>query len=255
MGDDVAPFALSTRTQRWFVALGIVAVPMMFAGLYLARVLPAHNATWSADRIVAIYSQHSDIIQLGCVLAMVAFALWGWWQAVISVWIWRIESPRYPVLTFSTLILAAINTIVVEIMTILYAVAAFRAGHIAPEITLTLNDLAWFFYYYTWPPYVLWLIAIAIAIFRDNHAPAIFPRWVAWLTLAQVITILPNSLQTFSFGLVGPVAWNGFIPSVIVGAFHGPWNIVMAYYIWRAISREKQQLESGQIPAKNHAQV
>ncbi|BDE00613.1 hypothetical protein MFORT_21960 [Mycolicibacterium fortuitum subsp. fortuitum DSM 46621 = ATCC 6841 = JCM 6387] len=231
---------LNARAQRWFVFSGVAAVPVMFLGLVLARVFPAHNATWTADRIVQIYAGNSDVIQLGCLLMMIAFAFWGWWQAVISVWVWRIESPRYPVLTFATLILAAINTMVVEIMSIMYAVAAFRAGRIDPEITLTLNDLAWFFYYYTWPPYVLWLIAIAVAILRDNRSTPYFPRWLAWFTLAQVVTILPNGLQTFSFGLVGPFAWDGFVTCVVVAGFHGVWTIVLAGYILKAISREEK---------------
>lgn len=245
MSEVAGPYGLNARTQRWFVFSGIAAVPVMFLGLVLARVFPAHNATWSAERIVEIYSHNSDVIQLGCLLMMIAFAVWAPWQAVISVWVWRMESHRYPVLTFTTLVLVAINTMVVEIMSIMYAVAAFRAGRIAPEITLTLNDLAWFFYYYTWPPYVLWLIAIVIAILRDRHAPALFPRWLAWFTLAQVVAILPNSLQTFSFGLEGPVAWNGFVTCVLVASFHGAWTVLMAYYLLKAISRAERNLKSG----------
>lgn len=255
MDGHVGLFALNVKTQRWFVILGIVAVPLMFYGLGLAKALPAHNATWSAERIVAIYNHDSDAIQLGCVVAMIAFALWACWQATISVWIWRIEGSRYPVLTFSTLILVAINTLVVEAMTILYAVAAFRAGHINPEITLTINDLAWYFYYFTWPPYILWLVTIAIAIFRDERVKPIFPRWVAWLTLAQVVTILPNSIQTFSWALVGPFAWDGWFTNYLVGAFHGPWNFVVAYYVWRAITREKRALEADHTATETPAKV
>jgi hypothetical protein len=252
MSDGAGAHGLNAKTQRWFVFSGVAAVPVMFLGLVLARVFPAHNATWSADRIVEIYQQNSDVIQLGCLLMMISFAVWGPWQAVISVWVWRMESPRYPVLTFTTLVLVAINTLVVETMSIMYAVAAFRAGQIAPEITLTLNDLAWFFYYYTWPPYVLWLIAIAIAIFRDRHTPVLFPRWLAWLTLAQVVTILPNSLQTFSFGLVGPVAWDGFVTCVVVATFHGVWTVLMAYYVLKVISRDEQDVQSGLGHVRRH---
>lgn len=247
MAGAVGPRALNATTQRWFVGLGIAAVPVMFIGLALARViLPAQNATWSADQIVEIYTQNYSLIQLGCVLAMFAFALWGPWTAVISMWIWRMESRRYPILTFATLILTAINVMVVEFMTIMYAVTAFRAGRVSPEITLVLNDIAWFFYYYTWPPYILWLIAIAVAIFRDHNTPGILPRWLAWLTLAQVVCILPNALQTFPFALNGIFAWDGLIPHWGVATFHGVWTIAMAWYLLKAISREEKLLESGQ---------
>lgn len=247
MSDVTPSYWLNAKTQRWFVYSGMAAVPVMFLGLVLARVFPAHNATWSAEHIVEIYSHNSDVIQLGCLLLMISFAVWAVWQAVISVWVWRMESPRYPVLTFATLILVAINTMVVEIMSIMYAVAAFRAGKIAPEITLTINDIAWFFYYYTWPPYILWLIAIAIAILRDRRTVPLFPRWMAWFTLVNVVAILPNSLQTFSFGLQGPVAWDGIITCAVVASFHGVWTILMAVYVLKAISRERADLDSGKL--------
>lgn len=242
MSGVARPRGLDATTQRWFVVLGMAAVPVMFIGLRLARVIgPAQNATWSADRIVDLYSENYSMIQLGCVLAMIAFALWGPWTAVISMWIWRMESRRYPILTFTTLILTAINIMVVEFMTIMYAVAAFRAGKVSPEITLALNDVAWFLYYYTWPPYALWLIAIAIAIFRDRNSPRILPRWLGWLSVAQVIVILPNAVQTFPWAHQGVFAWDGAISHWGVASFHGVWTLVVAYYILKAISIEEKQ--------------
>lgn len=240
MSRAVPPFEPNSRTQRWFVFGGIAAVPVMFGGLLLARVLPPHNATWGADRIVKIYTQHPNLIQLGCVLMMIGFAFWAPWTAVISVWIRRMESGGYPVLTFATLILAAINTVVVELMSIAYAVTGFRAGRIAPEITLALNDVSWFLYYYTWPPYALWLILIAVAIFCDKHVPRLFPRWLGWLTIAQAIATLPNAIQTFPFAQNGPFAWDGFVTCYGVAAFHGIWTLVIAYYVLKAIKREQR---------------
>ncbi|PIB73215.1 hypothetical protein CQY22_017735 [Mycolicibacterium brumae] len=238
---------MNAKTQRWFVALGMAAVPVMFIGLVMARVLaPAHNATWSAEQIVEIYAENYSMIQLGCVLAMFAFALWGPWTAVISMWIWRMESRRYPILTFATLILTAINIMVVEFMAILYAVTGFRAGQVSPDITLTLNDLAWFVYYFTWPPYILWLIAIAVAIFRDQNSPTILPRWLGWLTIAQVVIILPNAVQTFPWALQGVFAWDGLISHWGVATFHGVWTLVIAFYILQAISREEKTLQAAQ---------
>lgn len=230
----------SDNVQRWFVYTGLAAEPVMFIGLILARVLPPQNATWSAHRIVGIYTQDPQIIQLGCVLMMVAFALWGPWTAVISVWVYRMESGRYPILTFSTVILTAINIMVVELMSIAFAVTAFRAGTIPPSITLTLNDLSWFLYYYTWPPYALWLLAIGIAILRDKHVPSLLPRWVGWLTIAQAIATLPNAVQTFPFAENGPFAWNGIITCWVVACFHGVWTFILALYILKGLARERK---------------
>jgi hypothetical protein len=132
---------------------------------------------------------------------------------------------------------------VVELMSLAYAVTAFRAGRISPEITLTFNDIAWLLYYYTWPPYVLWLITIAIAILRDQHSPALLPRWLGWFTVAQAVVILPNAVQTFSFALNGPFAWDGVVTNHCVAAFHGIWTLVLAYYVLKAIAREARRLK------------
>lgn len=248
MSDVALPRDLNATTQRWFAISGVAAVPLMFLGLILARVVPAHNATWSAAHVVEVYSSHPDRIQLGCVLMMIGFAFWGWWTAVLSLWIRRTESTRYPVLTYSALILTTINTIVVELMALSFAVTGFRAGHIDPDITLTLNDVSWFLYYYTWPPYVLWLITIAIAILRDHSTPAIFPRWLAWFTLAQVVVILPNSLQTFSWAWQGPFAWDGFVTHYVVASIHGPWTFAMVYYVFKAITHDERGLTAPPVP-------
>lgn len=234
-------FASDATIQRWFVYGGIAALPLMFAGLLLARVLPPDSATWDAARVVAKYSHHPDLIQLGGVLAMVGFALWGPWTAVMSVWIWRMEWRRSPTLTFTSIILTAINIMVVELMAISFAVTAFRAGHVAPQITLTLNDVSWFLYYFTWPPYALWLIVIALAILRDRNTPSLWPRWLAWLTLAEAVTTFGNAVQTFSWGRTGPLAWNGWIARWGVASFHGVWTMAMAWTILKAISAESRR--------------
>jgi hypothetical protein len=243
MSDVARSVVLNARTQRWFVFCGIAAVPVMFGGLLIARVLPPHNANWSADRIVDIYAENPERIQLGCLLMMVGFAFWAPWTAAISLWVWRMESDRYPLLTYASMILAAINIMVVELMSIAYAVTGFRAGKIAPDITLTLNDVSWFLYYYTWLPYALWLIIIAIAIWRDKHSPVLFPRWLGWLTVAQAVATLPNAVQTFPFARNGPFAWDGFVTCYGVATFHGVWTFAMAFCMLKVIARAERDLK------------
>ena len=83
-----------------------------------------------------------------------------------------------------------------------------------------------------------------------SDAPLVEPvSRLAWFTLAQVVTILPNSLQTFSFGLVGPFAWDGFVTCTVVASFHGVWTVLLAGYVLKAISREQRDLEAGKLPA------
>ncbi|QLJ04048.1 hypothetical protein HZZ00_25665 [Streptomyces sp. NEAU-sy36] len=241
------PDELNARTQRWFVCAGFVSTPLMFVGLALARVIfPAHNAKWSANHIVHIYERHPNLVQTGLVVAMIAFALWGLWMAVISMWIWRMESRRYPVLTIASILLAAINVMVVEMMCLMYAVTAFRAGEINPQITLSLNDISWFLYYYTWPPYILWLLVVAIAVFRDKSVPMVFPRWFGWLTIGTVVVILPNVVGAFPFAEKGPFAWDGFITFWLVAAAVGTWSLACDYLLMKAIGREGEKVKQYQ---------
>ena len=40
-------------------------------------------------------------------------------------------------------------------------------------------------------PFALWMVVIALAIFKDHNVPTLYPRWVAYLNVWCAILIFP----------------------------------------------------------------
>ena len=228
-----ARFDLNATTQRWFLALGLLIVPMLLLGIVLGHQFPPTSPSASAVQIARLNTNHQTEIQIGCLIMMVGFSFMGLWGGVLTVWIWRMESHRFPVLTLSSAILGGCSSVFAILGTMCWAVAAYRPGVTSPDITRMLNDFGWFAQLYTWPPFLLWNLCFAIAVYRDTNTPRIFPRWVMWATVATMISYLPAGLMGFVTS--GPFSYDGFLSFwVAVGAFL-VWNLIVDRYIWKAI--------------------
>jgi hypothetical protein len=241
MNDGIQGFELNATTQRWFVISGIAVVPVLCVGMIMARALPPPSPTFSAARIAHMYSQHPLVIQTGCVLMMVGFACWGLWCAVITLWIWRMESRQYPLLTFASAILVGFGLVAFEMTPIGWALVAFRAGQIAPDITRTINDFTWFLFFLTWPPFTAWFLVIAIAILRDRHSPSLFPRFLGWATVVTGILFIGSGFVGFT--KTGPFAWDGGITFWFELVIFGLWEIPMDLLLLKAIAKEERRLK------------
>jgi len=125
-----------------------------------------------------MYIQHQGRIQGGCALMMIFWVLWAPWGGILSMFVKRMGA-EYPSLAYTAVACVAFGLVIFEFIAFFWAVAAYRPGEIAADITLTLNDIAWFMFLYTWPPFSLLFVVIAVAIFCDRNVPTTFPRWVA----------------------------------------------------------------------------
>jgi hypothetical protein len=123
----------------------------------------------------------------------------------------------------------------IALFDLIWAVASFRAGHIPPETTRTLNDVAFFLLLFDFSPFCLWVASFAVAIFRDPRPEPIFPRWAAYLNLWIVFLSLPGVLVVFfkhgPFGFSGLLAF--YFPVVVFFV----WLVTMSALGLRAIAR------------------
>src|SRR4051812_14401692 len=100
-----ATFQLNAKTQRWFLGGGIGFLPVLAVGMVMVKALPPPAENLSAARVADLYGHDHVVIQIGCVILAVGFAFWALWGSVITLWIWRMESRRYPLLTITSAIL------------------------------------------------------------------------------------------------------------------------------------------------------
>ena len=66
----------------------------------------------------------------------------------------------------------------------------------------------------------IWMVIIAIAIFRDANSTPTFPRWVAYYNLYAALGMCPASLM--GFFKTGPFAYHGVLAS-------GSWRSISSF--------------------------
>jgi hypothetical protein len=229
---------MDPRLQKVMVYCGHVVVVAIAVGMLVAGFVPPASPSSSAQAIAAMYAEHQARILIGCAILMVFWVLWVPWGAVLTVWISRTE-PGRPVLAYAASACVAFGLVIFEFIAFFWAVAAFRPGQIAADLTLTLNDIAWFMFLYTWPPFSLLMLIIAIAILRDRNQPTVFPRWLGYLNLWGAIGLVPAVLMSFfkhgAFGFNGLI---GMWTPLIVFCF---WMIVVSHYMIKAVNRDGGQ--------------
>jgi hypothetical protein len=200
----------------------------------VAGFLPATPPTDSAQQIAEFYLQDLMPIRVGLMIGMFCLTFVYMWGVGVFLLSRRIEGGWTP---FSFVQLAAMTAAngFTLLCVICWMAASYRVGEISPEITLTLHDFGWLMFELSWPPYFVWLIAIAIVILRDRSANPLLPRWVAYLTIAEaIVNFLDSFLHIFK---TGPLAYDGFYALWVTVWVFWAWALVLSVMVIRAARR------------------
>lgn len=230
---------LNPRLMRLFTWSGAFVVLIWVAALVgVMGFIPPHSPAESARATARFYAQHTTGIRLGCVLLMVSGCLWATFGTVITMLVRRMEANRR-LLTYLCIALVGGGYVFFEFVPVFWVVAAFRPQAIDPDITKTLHDLGWFACIWTWPPFALFNIVIAIAILGDKNIPTVYPRWVGYFNLMCAGAFVPPSM--IAFFKTGPFAYNGFVALYIPLGMFFVWMSTMTILTLQAITREQQR--------------
>jgi hypothetical protein len=229
------PRVAGVAVQRFWVFGGVVSIVLFAVGwVGLMRFLPPLAPSKSAAEIAHVFDVRRTGIRFGALLMMIAAMLWVPWAAVIAAQTRRTERDR-PVLAWTQVGSAAVAAAVIIIGEVFWIVAAFRPDR-SPQLTLLLSDLGFITEILPFMIFVVWNIALAVAIFADDSRDPAYPRWAGYMCVWLATLYLPGgALAFFHHGAFG---WNGlmafFVPAI---AFFG-WIIVMTVLAMRAISHQ-----------------
>jgi hypothetical protein len=211
---------LDTRLLRTFTWCGPVLTVVFSIGLIpLARFFPPPSPAADGATIARLYAAHATEIRLGCFAMIVGLVFLVPWGA-LAAWCWRIPGAD-PALANAQLVCLAVSTALIEVIPTVWAVAAYRAGGAAADVTQAFNDLGWFLLLFAWPPFSLWSVLVALSVFADRRERPLFPRWTAYLSLWNALLLVPGGLMAFF--KVGPFAWDGIM------AFYIPLTV---FFVW-----------------------
>lgn len=223
---------MSTRIQVLAALCGPGAIVVALIGWLIAGVLPIPPAADDTPaEIVAFYGDNPTAVRVGLMLAVLGLSGIGALVAVIGTQMIRMEG-RTPVLAFLQLVSGAVTWVMLIVPLVIMNVAAFRPDR-SPELTVTLNDLAWILFIPPVGPFLAQNVAIAVAILTDRGARPVLPRWVGYLNLWVGFLFLPGMLAYFF--KAGPFAWQGIFSFWLALAAYATWAVVMGVTVRRSV--------------------
>lgn len=234
------------RLQITLMNLGGHVATILFAvgWIVCAKFLPAPSPLLSAEEITMHYVEHETGVRLGVTLMFLGFSMWIPWGSVLAAWARHVEKKDgAPVLTYVLISSSCIGAVVGVMCAFLWGVAAFRPGQLAPDITMTLNDMAWQMFLLPWGPFSVWCIAHSLVILRDKSSRPVFPRWLAGLGFWTAFIYIPAFAVLFFKD--GGFAYDGLLGMYIPLIAFFIWMEGVNYTMVRSLKRELRRQESG----------
>ncbi|BBY66123.1 hypothetical protein [Mycolicibacterium helvum] len=194
---------MSRRVQLMCAWSGPAAAVVTLCGWLIAGILPLPLGSSSTTEEVVGFYHHDTRVILGLIIAQIGICLVLPLVGLIATFMLRIEG-RTPILTFVQLVAGAVTGVLLVVPMLLMAVIAFRPDR-NPELTVTLNDLAWLLFITPIAPFIIQNIAIGIAILGDRRRT--LPRWLGYLNFWIAASFIPDPLAYFFHS--GPFSWRG----------------------------------------------
>lgn len=202
---------------------------LAYAGIFvlgwwvIAGFMPPHPPSASATEIVARLQANVLGIRIGMLLSMIAAMFYMPLTAIISYHIEKIEGYIGP-LTWCQIMSGVCSVMLTYTPAMWWLITTFRLDR-SPELTQTLNDIAWLNIVGGLTIYLPTLFTISIASFMDDSKNPVFPRWFGYMCL--LVFFGQASGQLVFFFKTGPFAWNGLL------AFYIP---MIAFFVWFVVT-------------------
>ncbi|ELR83723.1 MULTISPECIES: hypothetical protein [Mycobacterium] len=200
---------------------------------------PPMSPTMPAEQVAAFYRDPGHIPQIR--YSMIVFNWFGVCLvpilALIVLQIRRMAH-RTPIFSYAMLGCAAGGPTLFLVANVCWLLAAFRPER-SPGLTQLLNDFGWITFTIVVPFLIGQSVILALAIFFDDQARPVFPRWVAYFNLLVAGALVPAAFVGVS--LTGPLAWDGFLSFWVKNVAIAVWIVVMGVVLGQAIYRERAE--------------
>ena len=220
---------VSNRIQLICAWSGPAVVVLTLIGFLIAGVLPLPLGPDDTTAKVVNFYSHDTRVAIGLVIATLGLSLIFPLIALIGVHMVRMEG-RAPILTFVQLVSGAATGVFLVMPMILMTIITFRPDR-NPELTVTLNDIAWLLFLTPIGPFIVQNVAIGTAILADRNG--ILPRWVGYLNFWVAFLFLPDILAFFFHS--GPFAWRGIFVFWLAFVAYALFLIVMGLVLRQAV--------------------
>jgi hypothetical protein len=218
----------------WCAPIFTLLTAVGFLGL--AGFLVPAPALMPTDQLAAWFAERRFGVELGMSLFCLATAFLAIFAAQLSISLWRIEG-RSPLMSISQALGGFGVVMLVFISCCLWIGAAYRAGQASPDVTVALNDAAWFGFLVGWVMLALQMATTAAITLRDRRVRPLAPRWVGWASVVGTVgLVMANGCALTK---TGPFAWNGVLGYYVPMAIWGVWLNGHAWLVRAEIRRAR----------------
>lgn len=229
--------AVSERWSERYELFGAWCAPIFtlltaIGFLGLSHMYDPAAAHLSPVELSAFYADRDIAVEVGMSLFCVATAFLAIFSVQLGIELWRIEGRS--VLMSASQALGGFGVVMlIFISCCLWIGAAYRAGAANPDVTVALNDAAWFGFLVGWVMLALQMATTAAITLHDKRANTLVPRWFSWAsTVGAVLLVTANGCAVTKTGLF---AWDGALGYYLPMAIWGTWLDGHAFLVRRAI--------------------
>jgi len=218
---------------------------------WLGENLPPPHAGWPAQAFADRYVDHLTGIRVGFLVSLITICFYLPWTGYVTARMMRIETGRYPVLSYLQLMGGCLTVMVVSISMWCWVVAAQRPER-SPEITQMLTDAGWLMNDTVYMCTTLQMVAMALCFLADKkHRVPVMPNWACYLTIFCGATFFPASLTAILRD--GPFAYDGLIGFWIPYPAWLIWMFVATYYLLADLNRRAREEAGTHVVAQDAA--
>ncbi|MEV6059972.1 hypothetical protein AB0L62_08200 [Nocardia asteroides] len=229
------------RLWRFSAWSGLIYVfGVAFAGVVLARYVPAPQENWSAQQTADFFRDNEIGVRAGMELVLIIYMLYAIFSVGVSQ-LMKVIEPTSGFLRLFQLLGGVVTAVITMLCSTFWLLASFRAQSRSPEGIQLLNDIGWMMFDITIMATIVQFVAFGIACLADGGRSTPFvPRWMGYLSFFIAFTYLSEyfmpSLQT------GPFSWHGLLSLYVALGTFGVWITLVSFYMLRAISTiEREQ--------------
>ena len=229
---------MDRRVQTICLWAGVAAIlGFLIGAVAIGRFVPPFiHPSDSAAEVAASYAEHADRVRFGAMITMIGLSFLFPWGVAVAARTRSIEGP-VPSLTYVQLGSAAISTLIVVLMPMFWALAAFRAGEVSPETTRAFSDVGFFLIVWPYAPFSIWVASVGLAILLDpSRESPIYPRWVGYYSFWNALVYVPAGIM--SFFQEGPFSWSGVFALYLPLTAFFTWMVIVSVYTLRGIRGE-----------------
>lgn len=222
---------MTTMDQKiclWLVPFfGLIFV---FAFWNFNGFFPPLSPTMTADEVALFYRDNLAQIRSSMIICNILGVSFVPFFIIIVVQMMRMKNTSR-VFAYSYLVAVVNGGTLFALADLAWLNAAFRPDR-DPQLTMLLNDLAWFAFITPVGFVIVQNFCLAMAIYLEQGPNLVFPRWVAHFNIVAALLIAPSAFALMY--KTGPLAWDGAI-SFWLHIFTYALYIIVMFFVLRSV--------------------